>query len=217
MLKKTLTLLALVAVTAAQAGTPAPAAISPTVAPDDISYNNLSISWLRQWAQIGPLDGDGDGVALGLEYSPANNIYLALNGSWSDVEFSAFGGSVGADYWNLNAGVGGYIPLTSNVHFVTEVGASYSDLNLNGGLGSVDGWGIYVVPHIRAKFGAFETHLGVNYNSNDAALTEWSGFLRLLYEVCPSVDIFTTGNIGLSDSNGPDDVFGLNFGLRYKF
>jgi hypothetical protein len=217
MLKKTFALLVLAVVTAAKAGTPAPAAISPTVAPSDISYNNVSLSWLHQWAQLSPLDIDSNGIALGLEYSPANNFYVAANGAWSDMNFSIPGLHGSANYWTLNSGIGGYIPLTGNIHFVTEVGASYAELTSNSVVIPHNGWGVYVTPHLRAKFGAFEAHAGVTYNSNDSALADWSGFLRLLYEVCPSADIFATGTIGLSDSNGLDDVFGLNLGVRYKF
>ncbi len=216
MLKKTIALFALAVASAVHAGTPAPAAISPTIEPDEISYNNVSISWQRQWAQLQNIDVDGNGIAAGLEFSPVNHLYLALNGSWNDVEFSVPGASVGSDYWTLNAGVGGYVALANNIHFVTEVGASYGDLDFGNAVGSLDGWGIYVTPHIRAKFGKFETHLGATYNSNDAALNEWSVFARALFEVCPSADIFVTGTYGL-DSGGFDDVFGLNVGLRLKF
>ena len=217
MIKKTLALLALAVVTTtAQAGTSAPApsgkgVIAPTIEPDSISYSNVSLSWLRQWAQAGPIDLDGNGVALALEYSPVNNLYVAAGGSWSDVEASLLGQNGNFDFWTANAGIGGYIPLTSNIHFVTEVGANYADA-----LGLSE-WGFYVTPHIRAKFGKFETHLGATYSSNDVALDEWTGFLRLLYEVAPNVDLFVTGTIGLGENNGFEDIYGLNVGARYKF
>ena len=217
MIKKTLALLALAVVTTtAQAGTSAPApsgkgVIAPTIEPDSISYSNASLSWLRQWGNVGPLDLDSNGVALALEYSPINNLYVAAGGSWSDLELSFGPLSANGDFWNANAGIGGYIPLTSNIHFVTEVGANYSDLS------GTNEWGFYVTPHVRAKFGKFETHLGATYNTNDLALSEWTGFLRLLYEVAPSVDLFVTGTLGLSDSNGTEDLVGLNVGARYKF
>jgi hypothetical protein len=220
MLKKTLALLTLVAVSAANAGTSAPSgkaapAISPTITPEEISYSNLSISWLRQWGDFTNIDVDGNGIAAAVEYSPVNNLYVAAGGSWSDLEFSVPGASVSGDYWTLNAGVGGYIPLTSNIHFVTEVGASYGELDIGGPIAAVDGWGLYVTPHFRAKFGAIEAHLGVTYNSGNAAISEWSTFARLLYEVCPSVDLFVTGTYAIESEF--DNVFGLNVGLRYKF
>lgn len=224
MIKKTLALLALAVVTTTtQAGTSAPApsgkgVIAPTIEPDSISYSNVSLSWLRQWGQVGPVNFDSNGIALALEYSPVNNVYVAGGASWSDGEFSLGGQSVNGDLWNANLGLGGYIPLTNNIHFVTELGANYADASFGNPVNiSGNEWGFYVTPHIRAKFGKFETHLGATYNTNDLALDEWTGFLRLLYEVAPNVDLFVTGSIGLSDSNGIDDLYGLNVGARYKF
>ncbi len=222
MIKKTLALLALAVVTTtAQAGTSAPApsgkgVIAPTIEPDSISYSNLSLSWQRMWAKapvpgVGLVDLDSNGIALGLEYSPVNNLYIAAGGSWNDVELSAPGAAGNADFWTGNAGIGGYIPLTSNIHFVTELGANYADLD------GTNDWGFYVTPHVRAKFGKFETHLGATYSTNDMSINEWNAFLRLLYEVTPNVDLFVTGTVGLSDSNGIEDLFGLNVGARYKF
>jgi len=118
--------------------------------------------------------------------------------------------------WRVNGGVAGYIPLAHNVHFVTEVGAHYAELDLNG-FGETDDWGVYVTPHVRAKFGAFEVHGGVIYNSNDLAASEWSPFARALYEVCPNVDLFVTGTFGLDNSALLEDVVGINVGVRLKF
>jgi len=213
MIKKTLALLALAVVTTtAQAGTSAPApsgkgVIAPIIEPDQISYNNFSLAYLFNSGNVGGNNFDAHGVGAALEYSPVNNLYLALGGSWSSLD--SFPGS--NDIWTGNAGVGGYIPLTSNIHFVTEVGASYIDVS------ATNAWGVYVTPHIRAKFGNFETHLGATYNSNDLALDEWTGFLRLLYEVAPNVDLFATGTLGLSGNNGIDDLYGVQAGVRYKF
>jgi hypothetical protein len=232
MINKTLALLALAVVTTtAQAGTSAPSGkgvIAPTIEPESsISYSNVSLS--KQYASgnlgagsfAGPsgqqIDLDLDGVALALEYSPVNNLYVALGGSYNEIEASAkigpFSQSINlGDYWTANAGIGGYIPLTGNIHFVTELGASYADfLNLD------NAWGIYVTPHIRASFGKFETHLGATYNSNDFATNEWNAFLRLIYAATPELDLFVTGSLGLSSANAAKNVDGVNAGLRYKF
>ena len=234
MITKTLALLALAVVTTtAQAGTSAPSGkvvIAPTIEPESsISYSNISLS--KQYASgelaafgliggAGPgdqLDLDLDGVALALEYSPVNNLYVALGGSYTEIDASVdnFGVSQSfglGDYWTANAGIGGYIPLTGNIHFVTELGANYVDLlNLD------NAWGIYVTPHIRASFGKFETHLGATYNSNDFATTQWNGFLRLIYAATPELDLFATGSLGFSDADIAKDVAGVSVGLRYKF
>lgn len=217
MIKTKIALLMLCGTMMAHAGTPTPAALSPTVAPEEISYDNLSLSWLRTWAEVDglPVDVDGNGIGASLEFSPVKHLYLALGGSWSYAEFSGPGGSIDADYWTFNTGLGGYLPLTDNLHFVTEVGAHYGNLDFGGNL-QADDWGLYVMPHLRAKFGAFETHFGAIYNGNDAALAEWSAFARVLFEVCSGCDLFVTGTCGF-DSQTFDNAFGLNVGLRVKF
>lgn len=220
MLKHTLAILALTA-TLSHAGTEAPPpTLAPTIEPEEvISYNNFSLSWLRQWANVdnfADADVDGNGVAGALEFSPVDHLYLAVGGSWSNLEFSGPGFDTDVDYWTVNGGIGGYIPITNNVHFVTEVGGQYAELDL-GNFGDVDDWGVYVRPHVRAKFGDFEIHGGVIYNSNDVAPNEWSAFARALYEVAPNVDLFVTGTVGLDDNALLEDVFGINVGVRLKF
>lgn len=230
MLKTTLTALSCSLIAAAAfAGTSTPPAKQSSYvepAPQDlISYNNLFINYNYSSADFLGVDVDGHGVQAGVEYSPVNHLYLALNGGWSnlEVDFSGLGlgvSSLDFDYWTLNAGVGGYLPITNNIHFVTEVGASYANLGFNdfGVNVSTDDWGIYVMPHFRAKFGIFETHLGVTYNSNDVVPSEWTGFARLLFEVAPQLDLFVSGVVAFDDQdNGFDDAYGLQAGLRFKF
>jgi hypothetical protein len=235
MIKKTFALLALAVVTTtAQAGTSAPSGkgvIAPTIEPESsISYSNISLSKQYLFGKFdisalsegpGSIDLDADGVALALEYSPVNNVYVALGGSYNDVSVSFFGNEASiADYWTANVGIGGYIPLTSNIHFVTELGANYASLDYSvpaPNISDESNWGFYAVPHIRASFGKFETHLGASYTSNDAAASEWSAFLRLIYAATPELDLFATGSLGLSDSTYLQDFRGVNFGIRYKF
>jgi len=230
MLKKTLTAFSCAMLTAASyAGTaPAPAknAVEPVIpAPTLISYTNFSLGYTYSSADFLGLDVDGHGIQAGLEYSPVEHLYLALNGSWSNVSVDIGGLGLGAsdldlDYWTVNAGIGGYIPLTENIHFVTEVGASYASLGLNdfGANFNLDeGWGVYVTPHFRAKFGMFETHVGVTYNSNDVVPAEFNAFVRLFFEVATNVDLYVSGNYGIAEQDFFDDVFGLQAGVRIKF
>ncbi len=241
MITKTLALLALAVVTTtAQAGTSAPAkgVIAPTIEPEStISYSNISLS--KQYASgklvptqlpINNLELDLEGFALALEYSPADNLYFALGVSRSEVTAKIPDGilpvpldfEVG-DYWAVNTGIGGFIPLTKNIHFVTELGANYavlfSSLQSLGASPASDAsdWGFYAIPHIRAQFGKFETHVGASYTTSDTATSEWNGFLRLLYAATPELDLFVTGSFGLADSARIHDFQGVNFGLRYKF
>ena len=227
MLKQTLITLSSLVTAAAFAGTaPAPVdkqpqQIDPILAPT-ISYSNFSLEYSyisSDFAGIGGLELDGHGVQAGLEYSPIEHLYLALRGGWHDIDVEFAGFAIADfDYWNVNAGIGGYFPITPNIHIVGEVGASYADLSVSGFGGSTDDWGIYVTPHVRAKFGIFETHVGVIYNSNDLALAEWTGFARVLVEVVPNVDVYVGGTIGFEDDNTAfEDLYGLQAGVRIKF
>ncbi len=112
----------------------------------------------------------------------------------------------------------GYFPITNNIHFVAEAGVNYANLSLADFDDiNTDEWGVYVTPHFRMKWGAFETHVGVNYTSNELALSEWSAFAKLLFAVSPEVDLFIAGSYGLDDSDGFDEVFGGQAGVRFKF
>jgi len=230
MLKKTFTSLACLLLAAASyAGEAAPAKepVAPTIAPEpeEISYSNFSLAYGYQSADFLGQDVDAHGIVAGLEFSPVKHLYFALNGGWSNVELDLGGLGLGVndadfDYWTVNVGVGGYIPLTRNIHFVTEVGASYASLDINdfGANFNLDeDWGVYVSPHFRAKFGIVETHLGVTYNSNDVVPAEYNLFLRLFVEVAPHVDLFVNGSLGLEEQEFFDDVFGVQAGVRVKF
>jgi hypothetical protein len=228
MLKKTLTALSVSLVAAASyAGTaPAPGPkqpVEPIIEAPVISYSNFSLAYSFMTADIVGLDADAHGIAAGVEFSPIEHLYLAARGSWHDVDVDAFGiVDLDFDYWTANLGIGGYLPITNNIHFVTEVGASYANLELNGVPGTLetDEWGVYVMPHFRAKWGNFETHVGVIYNSNELAISEWTGFAKLLFEVAPQVDLFVGATVGFDsddDDAGFEDVWGVQAGVRFKF
>lgn len=229
MLKKTLTALSCSMIAAAAFGgttpLPPPQPSEPLPEPVLISYDNFSINYNYSSADLLGLDVEGHGVQAGLEISPVKHLYFALNGGWSNLELDLAGTGLGVgdldfDYWTGNAGIGGYIPITENIHFVTEVGASYANLGFDnfGANLSTDDWGIYVTPHFRAKWGAFETHFGVTYNSNDLVVSEWTGFARILVEVAPQVDVFVAGTVGFQDDEDAfEDVFGVQAGVRFKF
>lgn len=208
-------LTSLLAAASVYAGTPvAPMAPEPTVVEQSlISYSNLSLGYNYTSADFLGVDVDGHGAGIGVEFSPVNHLYLALRGSWTDIDLVG----VDFDYWQGNAGIGGYIPLTENIHFATEVGASYADLSLADFNLGTDDWGVYVTPHFRMKFGAFETHVGVTYNSNDLVTSEYNAFVRLMFEVAPQFDLFVGGNVGLDNGNAFDNVFGAQAGVRFKF
>lgn len=202
---------------AAYAGTPMAPPPEPQPEPIDanlISYSNLSLGYNYTSVDLLGLDVDGHGAGIGLEFSPIKHLYLAARGTWTDFDVAG----IDFDYWTGNAGVGGYLPLTENIHLAVEVGASYANLSLADFDNlDTDDWGLYVTPHVRMKFGAFETHLGVTYNSNDLATSEYSAFVRLMYEVAPQVDLYVGGSAGFEDNAGFDNVYGAQAGIRFKF
>ncbi len=184
-MKKTNTILTLMALSAATAfagvepapvssgkGTMAPPPpVDPCAVP--ISYNNVELLYAN--TDSGSYYNDSsDGIQLNVEISPWNNIYFAFGGSYTDEDHGST--------WTLNGGIGGYLPLTDNIHLAADAGILYinSDTdsylvptpqgNGSGGGKMYDyysyddsdtGW--YIRPHIRAKWSCFEVHAGVMY------------------------------------------------------
>lgn len=219
MIKKTLcTLTCSLLAVAAYAGTApysgkATQPTEPYEAPVLISYNNVSAGYLYRSADFLGTDVDGHGVALGLEVSPVDNLYFSVGGSWTSLDLLG----LDLDYWNGKAGIGGYIPLSQNVHFVLEGGASYYNVNLGDFDLGTDDWGIYAMPHLRMKFGQFETHIGGTYDSNELAMSRYTAFARLLYEITPSLDIYASVNRGFRHNSDFNTAYGVQAGLRFKF
>ncbi len=90
MLKNTIILTCSVLTAAAYAGTAPMPRQQQQYVPEPvslISYNNVSLSYIYTSADFLRTDLDGHGVSLGGEFSPIDNIYLALNGSWSNLDF----------------------------------------------------------------------------------------------------------------------------------
>lgn len=218
MIKPTVSLLAsLLTAASVYAGTPVAPAPQPAPVPYEeptlISYSNFSLGYTYTSADFLGFDVDAHGAMAGLEFSPVDHLYFALRGSWSDIDFAG----VDFDYWQGSAGIGGYIPITQNIHFATEVGASYADISLADFDAGIDDWGLYVTPHFRMKWGGFETHVGVTYNSNDVITSRYNAFVRLMFEVAPQCDVFVGGNVGFDNGDAFDDVFGAQAGVRFKF
>lgn len=221
------------------AGSPAPA-VSPTIEPSAISYNNFSVGYQYSGADLEYNFGrlNGNGFSLGGEVSPARNFYLASGFSRVAGEvavplyYDYFGGGrvvdVDVTLLNFNLGMGGYFELSNQVHFGAEFGFNYADLtgSLWGYGGSSDDFGAYITPHFRVRPtlpGPLEMHFGILYNSNDLSLSELMPFMRVIFEVCPAIDVFAGVSFGISKSdenlsgltNG--NVVNVNAGLRYNF
>jgi len=226
-MKKTNTILALMALSTASAFAgvePAPAPSGKggaVVAPVDpcagpISYNNVELLYANTDSGSYYSDSE-DGLNLNVEYSPWKNIYLTGSITYTDTD--------GGELWTISGGIGGYIPLSENIHLAADAGITYWDSDsrvyavpLPGGAGSTQyyshddsetGW--YVRPHVRAKWGCFEGHAGFQYVDLDDE-DDWSWFIQLYYQVAPGWDI-TAGYSEWDDSDS--DTWTI--GARYRF
>ncbi len=188
---------------------PVPPVTDPCATP--LSYNNIELLYAHT-----DFDGggdDGNGFKLDIEYSPMNNLFLTAGAQYSDAD--------GDSLWLLNAGVGGYIPLTSNIHLAADGGFLWSryeyDYTVVGGASGSDsetdsGW--YIRPQIRAKWGCLEARIGAIYRdlgNNSAYDGEWALFAKLYYQLTPAWDV----TVGIEHD---DDFYTqVSGGIRYRF
>ena len=203
-MKNTMTIAALaMGVATSIAGTmpmPAPSGKGPAPAPasdpcaSPINYNSLRADYLHTWFDLDGVD-DANGLDLVLEYSPFQNVYLNVSGSYVDVG--------GIDSWGATGGIGGYVPLTDNVHLAADAGVIWGDFDGN----SETGW--YARPHIRARFSCFEVHAGAKYICLDSE-GNWEGFADAFYQVATGVDLA----LGVSFN---EDATTLAAGIRFRY
>jgi hypothetical protein len=207
-MKKATTVLVALAMGAATAfaGTaPAPSGKGPAPAPPmdpcagPISYNNIEL--LYAYTDFDGGGDNGNGGKLNIEYSPAPNFYITAGAEYVDTDFG--------NAWLLNGGIGGYIPLTQNVHLAADAGILWSDVDYDGIGGSDSDTGWYVRPHLRAKFGCLTAHVGAEYSDvfNDE---RWSGFVNLYYQINPSWDL--TAGVRFND-----DATTITAGARFRY
>lgn len=213
-----LTALASSALTAV-AGTPAPApaakapvaCITPAAADPcagPISYNNAEL--LYAYTDFDGLSDEANGGILRFEYSPMSNLYVTASGQYHEMD--------GVDFWVLSGGIGGYVPLSENIHLAADGGVLWADVSVDSSFDtsasngfSQDEVGWYVRPHIRAKFGCLEVHAGAQYAEiGDFDFDEWSAFLNLYYQVAPGWDV----TAGVAHSSERTTATG---GVRYRF
>jgi hypothetical protein len=214
-MKKTTTILAALAasVLTVTAGTPAPVPAPVCVAPADpcagpISYSNAEL--LYAYTDFDNSSDNGDGAILRLEYSAMDNFYVAVSGEYHEAGI--------IDMWSISGGVGGYVPLTENIHLAADGGVLWVNYDVDSDPFSSanNGWsdddvGWYVRPHIRAKWGCLEVHAGAQYSDvSDFDIDEWAVFANLYYQVAPGWDL----TAGVAHSSERTTVTG---GARYRF
>lgn len=213
-MKKTTTILAALAVSAftATAGPPAPAPAAvyhpadPCAGP--ISYNNAE--FLYAYTDFDNTDENGDGGILRVEYGVMENFYITATGQYHEAGL--------IDMWSVSGGVGGYVPLSENIHLAADGGILWVNYDVDSDIFSSknNGWsdddvGWYIRPHVRAKFGCFEVHAGAQYSDvSDFDIDEWAVFADLYYQVSPGWDL----TVGITHSDERTTATG---GARYRF
>ena len=232
-MKKTATILAALAMSAATASAgvaPAPAGKNPPPPPPammdpcagPISYNNIELLYANtDWGF-----GSDGGVILRGEYSPMQNFYLTAS-----IEYTNLDNDFIQDMWDFSIGLGGYFPLTENIHIAADVGyvnRRFDDFNDNDTpLDTLDdfwdsesdgGW--YARPHFRGKWGCLTAHAGAIYRNLDVDDDvdddffdggDWAYFVKLYYQLHTNWDI-TAGYL-----NGENDLEQWTVGARYRF
>lgn len=202
MIKHLITISNLLLAGAMFAGT-APAPYTPPVAPAALSllsYNTFEVGWLHSEFDS-PLLDSSDGVGAQFSFSPVEHFYLAAGGAWESINSS--------DAWLANVGLGGYVHLGSNIDFVTEVGAAFYGISNGDIIDSDNDGSAYVRPHLRARWGSFETHVGAAWTNLDIS-NEWAGFARFYLGVMENVDL----SAGISAGK---DEYTLNVGMRLRY
>jgi hypothetical protein len=191
-----------------------PAPVDPCAGP--ISYNTVELIYIH----TNP-DGSGDdfdGANLRLTYSPLQNFYIVADATFSESSL--------AEDLSLAFGVGGYLPLTENMHAAVDGGVVWyqRDFDL---YANDDDFGWYVRPHLRVKWSGLELYIGAQYvdvGGSDGyrvirsgvahvgawEIEEWSAFANLYYQVAPGWDL--TAGIDYSE-----DRASISGGLRYRF
>ena len=197
----------------ATAGTPAPPPVAvcahaadPCAGP--ISYSNAEL--LYAYTDFDGAGDSADGVILRMEYGFMDHFYFTATGQYHDAGI--------IDMWSVSGGIGGYVPLSENIHLAADGGILWANYDVGSSAGSSanngwsdDGVGWYVRPHIRAKFGCFEVHAGAQYSEvSDVNLDEWAVFADLYYQVSPGWDV----TAGVAYSSERTTVTG---GARYRF
>jgi hypothetical protein len=183
-----------------------PAPMDPCAVP--ISYNNVEL--LYAYTDWDDIDDHGNGGILRAEFSPFQNFYVALGAEYHEVS--------DVNIWALSGGIGGYVPLSENIHLAADGGVYWYNIDVdsdpsssaNNGFNEDDvGW--YVRPHLRARFGCFEIHAGAKYTKvDDFDIDEWAAFADLYYQVSPGWDL----TAGVQYSSDRTQVTG---GARYRF
>jgi hypothetical protein len=105
-------------------GTTPPKMEAPSPCPNYLTYNQVEVSYVHL---DGAGAGTGNGANVRVNYGIGNNLYLV-------GDTTKLGGDV--DNFNLDLGLGGFLPLNERFHLIGRAGYSYFD----GGDSDSNGW-----------------------------------------------------------------------------
>lgn len=212
-MKKTATILAALALSVASSNAgvapvvtgksaPPPPPMDPCAGP--ISYSNIELLYANtDWGGYG---GSSDGAILRIEYALGTNFYVTAGAAYSTDDY--------ADEWLLNAGIGGYLPLTENIHVAADAGILYHSVDYDNGYetsgsssDSETGW--YARPHLRGKFGCLTVHAGLMY-TDIWDEDDWAWFVNAYYQLNANWDI----TAGYHDGDGFETI---TAGVRFRY
>jgi len=184
--------------------------VEPCAGP--ISYSNIEL--LYAYTDFDNSFGSNhhtNGAQLNIEFSPFKYFYLTAGAEWFSES--------DADLWILHGGIGAYFPLTDHIHLAVDGGILWTDIEFDNnnvvGDDSESDTGWYIRPHLRAKWGCFEAHVGAQYRdlgdfNSGGGDGNWGGFAQLYYHLTTALDL--TAGVLIEE-----DITQVNGGIRWRF
>lgn len=149
----------------------------------------------------GPVDVDGDGFEIGGSLPLADQVFLRASYSSTDLDF-------GVDAEMFTAGIGGFMPLRSDLHLIGTVGYGWAELDTPGGRDPEDD-GVVASGGLRwIARPQLELTGELTYSDFDDTGDELSVTLGALYNLTPDLALELDVTFG-------DDVTRYMAGLRY--
>ena len=188
MIKKIISTLLLSAGLALAGGkAPGPLMVQPPAEPS-FRYSSAEAGWIHLWADEGA-DLDGGYISISQATCPYTFVYL--NAAILDGDY------------NIGAGIGAHVALTSRLDGVVKVGSTYSE--------DTEDWSLDAAAGFRAHLtGSLDLEAFYQYSSEDLNDDNHSGEVSLLYAMCPHSQLVTCGIFSSHDTT-------LTVGVRWNY
>jgi hypothetical protein len=173
---------------------PPPKMASPC--PNYLTYNEVQLSYVH-------LDGDSAGKANGADLRVH---YSLLDGVFAYGDITSLSGDF--DNTGLDLGLGGYIPVASNLHVIGRAGYSYFDTDED----NSNGW--HVAAGLRAQLGC---NLELNAKAEYGDLVDFEDGSYWAYGVGATWHINEAFAIVSEYVFGQDDTWSIRGGVVFKF